>query len=98
MLKMEGLAAALVESGWREGDSNMPWHWSVLNLLSVSFFIANLPPLSSMRKVLLETFLHIRDFIFIPSLLLILLCYYSADHIFNFSNILIQSKLQIEKS
>lgn len=98
MLQMEGLAAALVESGWREEDSNRPRHWSALNLLPASFVPANLPPLSSTRKVLLETFLRIRDFIFIPSLLLVFLCYYSADHIFNFSNILIQSKLQIEKS
>ena len=63
VLKMEGLAAALVESGWREEDedSNMLWHWSVLNVLSASFFTANLPSLSSMRKILLETFLHIRE-------------------------------------
>lgn len=64
MLKMEGLAAALVESGEREEDekeSNMLWHRPVLNLLSASFFIANLPPLPSTRKRLLETFLHIRE-------------------------------------
>lgn len=93
MLKMEGLAAALVESGEREEDeedSNMLWHWSVLNSLPASFFTANLLPLSLVRKNTfgdLPSYQRRRTLIFISSPLLMLFCYYSADCIFNFSNI-----------
>lgn len=88
---MEGLAAALVESGEREEeeeeDNNVLQHWSALNSLSASF-TANLPPLSSMRKIILETFLHIREeLLFYSSPLFMLFYYYSTDCIFNFSNI-----------
>lgn len=35
-------------------------HWSVLNWLSASSFTANLPSPSSLRKILVEAFLHIK--------------------------------------
>jgi len=101
---MAGLAAALVESGKREEDekdSNILWHWSVLNLLSASFFTAYISPLSSTRKILPKTFLDIAEGQFLFLFLPLFLCFFvtillTAFLIFQIFSI--QDNFQIGKS